>query len=435
MSGEYVMTRMKAHNHPVARRVAVATMTVLAASGVGLVAAPMAFGQLLVINGSSQGASVTNSGSASTNTGGNTAIGNASTNTATATAPAGGLINVPVSLGAPTNTSEGNAAVTTGAASAVGNSAGTGVGQSNGSGNQVNSFLAGQNQSAGVINAGSAGANTGGNTAVGNGSQNTATATQGVSGGLLGVGVTLGGPTNNSTGNATINSGTANAIGNNSGTTVGQASLQGGAGGPGALVLPGVGAVSGLGGSGVGAAPCSAGRFGSFQNVNVRNQGQAEANTGNNVAIGNASTNNAATNAQTVSGGLLGVGITIGGPVNNSTGTAVINTGPATAVGNNSVTEVGQIQGCPQVTTLTGGPGRPGIIVPAGHVQRVGTATLARTGLDTGDLGMMAGALLGVGMLLVASQRRRAAAARTAAVPMAGFGFGLGGNDWDRAVR
>jgi hypothetical protein len=180
------------------------------------------------------------------------------------------------------------------------------------------------------------------------------------------------------------------------------------------------------------------GRFGSFQDANVRNQGQAEANTGNNVAIGNNSTNNAnlAGGGQTVSGGLLGVGISIGGPVNNSSGTAVINTGPANAVGNNSSTEIGQFQGCPQVVTLAAG-GRPGVIVPAGHVvQKVGTATLARTGLDTGDLGMIAGALLAAGGLLIASQRRRAQTrVLAAAVPMAGFGFGLGADEWDRTVR
>ncbi|HVL05428.1 MAG TPA: hypothetical protein VM388_05540, partial [Acidimicrobiales bacterium] len=385
-----------------ARRVAIASMTVLASSGIGLVAAPMAFGQIVIgppiFGGSSQGAQVTNAGSASANTGGNAAVGNASTNNASVTAPAGGLLDVPISLGAPTNNSTGEATVTSGAANATGNSAGTNVGQSNASGNQVGSFLAGQHQSAGVTNAGSAGANTGGNTAIGNASQNTATVNQNVGGGLLGVGVNLGGPTNNSTGQATVNSGAANAAGNTSDTNIGQSSLQGGVGGPGALLRPGVGAIGGLGGSGVGPAPCPAGRFGSFQNVNVRNEGQAQANTGNNVAIGNASTNNASTDVtggQTVSGGLLGVGLTIGGPVNNSTGTAVINTGPATAVGNDSVTTVGQVEGCPQVATITA-PGRPGVIVPVGHqLQRVGTATLARTGLDTGDLGMIAGALLG----------------------------------------
>jgi hypothetical protein len=432
------MRRGMGSSHPVARRVAVAAMTVLTASGIGLVAAPMAFGQIVIPIGNfgnSQSAGVTNSGSASANSGGNTAIGNASTNTHTQTAPASsGLLNVPVSLGAPNNTSNGAAAVTTGPATAVGNDAGTSVGQSDASGNQVNAFLNAQRQNAGVTNAGSGSANSGGNTAIGNGSQNTTT--QEVSGGLLGVGVTLGGPVNNSVGSATINSGAANATGNDSSTQVGQSSV-GGAGG--SATRAGVGAIPGLGGAGVGAGPCSASRFGSFQNVDVRNQGEAEANTGNNVAIGNASNNETSATApgQTVSGGLLGVGITIGGPINNSSGVAVINTGPANAVGNNSTTQVGQVEGCPQVVTLAAAGGRPGIIVPAGHVvQRVGTATLARTGLDTGDLGMIAGALLGAGMLLVASQRRRAQArALAAAVPMAGFGLGLGADDWDRTVR
>lgn len=423
------MTRTKSSNHSVARRVAMASMTVLASSGIGLVTAPMAFGQIVLSSpllGSSQGTTVTNGGSASANSGGNTAVGNGSTNTASSTSSAGDLVDVPVSLGAPTNNSTGEATITSGAATATGNDSGTTVGQSSASGNQVSGFLAGQQQGAGVTNAGSASANSGGNTATGNGSQNTATVTQNASGGLLGVAVNLGGPTNNSTGTATINSGAANATGNSSDTTVGQSSLQGGPGGG----FGGHGALAGHG-------PCPAGRFGSFQNVNVRNEGQAEANTGNNVAIGNASTNNASTTAdsgQTVSGGLLGVGINIGGPVNNSTGTAIINTGPATAAGNSSTTEVGQVQGCPQVTTLTAA-GRPGVIVPPGHHVKARTGTLARTGLDTGDLGMIAGAMLGAGMLLVASQRRRTAAARSAAVPMAGFGFGLGGDDWDRAVR
>jgi len=413
---------MKGSNHSVARRVAMASMTVLAASGVGLVAAPMAFGQIIIpIGGSTQLVSVTNAGSASANSGGNIAIGNSSTNTATVApaAPAGGLITVPVELGTSTNTSTGEAAVTTGPATAVGNSSQTSVGQSNGAGNTVNSFLAGQTQLASVTNAGSAGANSGGNTAIANNSTNTVTAGD-VAGGLAGVGVSLGGAVNNSTGRATVNSGAANAVGNSSATGVGQSSQQGG--GQAGLARPGVGAVAGIGGSGVGAGPCSSGRFSSLQEATVRNQGQAQASTGNNVAIGNNSTNDFSSGGgQTVSGGLLGVGITIGGPVNNSTGTAVINTGPATAVGNNSSTQVGQQETCQQVTTLAG---RPGVIVPAGRVQ-ARTGSLARTGLDTGDLGMIAGALLGAGMLLIASQRRRMAV-RSAAVPMAGFGFGLG---------
>jgi hypothetical protein len=412
-----------------------AALTVLTASGIGLVAAPMAFGQIVIpiggpILNSSQGSSVTNAGSASANSGGNTAIGNNSSNTATVSAPAGGVLDVPISLGAPTNTSDGAAAVTTGPASAAGNSSDTSTGQSNASGSQVGSFLAAQQQGAGVVNSGSGSANSGGNTAIGNNSTNTATVTQDVSGGLLGVGVTLGGPVNNSTGSATINSGAASAVGNNSSTDVGQASQQGGG-----AVRPGAQALGGIGGAGVGAGPCGTGRFVSAQNVNVRNQGEAEADTGNNTAIGNNSANDASTTltGQTVSGGLLGVGLTIGGPVNNSSGTAVINTGPATAVGNTSSTEVAQVQGCPQVTTLTAG--RPGVVVPAGRPQ-VRTTALARTGLDTGDLGMIAGALLGAGMLLIASQRRRMAArSAVAAIPMAGFGFGRGADDWDGAAR
>ncbi len=467
LSGECVMTRSKSSAHSVARRAAMASMTVLAASGIGLVAAPMAFGQIVIPIGgpiglSSQSAGVTNSGSASANSGGNTAVGNGSTNTAAASAPGSSAVGVPVSLGAPTNTSEGTATVTSGPAAAIGNSAQTGTTQSNASGNQVNGFLSAQDQSAGVTNSGSGSANTGGNTAIGNNSRNSATVTQGVSGGLVGVGATLGGPVNNSTGTSTINTGAANALGNNSATNVGQGIVQGGGGGfgggpvvggagvggagggpaggvlvgpgPGAIGGPGVGAVRGIGGAGAGPAPCSNGRFVSFQDVNVRNQGQAQANTGNNTAIGNNSTNNASADVagagQTVSGGLVGVGVTIGGPVNNSSGSAVINTGPASAIGNNSTTQVNQFEGCPQVVTVAG---RPGVPVPVA-ARGIAQGTLARTGLDTGDLGMIAGALVGAGMLLVASQRRRLAA-RAAAVPMSGLGLGLGGDDWDRAVR
>src|SRR5215210_6828372 len=103
------MRRSKSSHQRVARRVATASMTVLAASAIGLVGAPMAFGQIVLPIGiSSQGVGVTNSGSASASSGGNTAVGNASTNAASTTA-GGGLIDVPISLGAPTNTSTGTA--------------------------------------------------------------------------------------------------------------------------------------------------------------------------------------------------------------------------------------------------------------------------------------------------------------------------------------
>src|SRR5215213_3454776 len=140
------MRRSNGSDHPVARRVALASMTVLAASGIGLVAAPMAFGQIVIpiggpLLGSSQNANVTNSGSGTANTGGNAAVGNGSTNTAstasTSTAPAantggvlgvGSVLGVGAVVGAPTNTSTGTANVTTGPATAAGNSSGTTVG-------------------------------------------------------------------------------------------------------------------------------------------------------------------------------------------------------------------------------------------------------------------------------------------------------------------
>jgi hypothetical protein len=417
------MRRNSRSFHPVARRVAMASLTVLAASGVGLVAAPMAFGQIALpigslLGGGTQSAGVTNGGSASANSGGNTAVGNSSANSITISTPAA-TVSVPVSVGAPTNTSDGSATITSGAANAVGNSSGTGVGQSNASGNQVNGFL---NQSAGVTNAGSASANSGGNTAVGNNSTNTQTVSQNVTGGLVGVGVNVGALSNTSSGTATITSGAANAVGNTSETQVGQSSVQGGAGGP---VRAGVGG-AGPGAAAIGAAPCSVGRFAPVQQVGVRNEGQAQANTGNNRAIGNDSINDISTTIAGGSGGVAGVPLTIGAPTNTSSGTAVITTGPASAVGNSSVTEVGQQQTtCPQVVTVAA---RPGVVVQ----PRVGT--LARTGLDSSDLGMIAGALVGAGILLVASQRRRMVA-RSAGVPMAGFGLGMGGDDWDGAIR
>ncbi len=186
------------------------------------------------------------------------------------------------------NTSTGTAAVTTGAANATGNTATTGVNQarlgSDGSGgfgsgagggagagaapagffnatpffpgtfpgtvnNLGNSFdpcsgrffplnpffnaPSGSNQTARVDNSGDAVASTGNNTAIGNNSTNTQSINQTASGGLIGLNVNLGSPTNNSTGTATINTGAANASGNQSSTTVNQACGQLAAGGGG----------------------------------------------------------------------------------------------------------------------------------------------------------------------------------------------------------
>ena len=73
-----------------------------------------------------------------------------------------------------------------------------------------------------VNNDGVAVADTGNNTAIGNNSENSAVVNQTASGGLIGLNVNLGSPTNNSTGTATINTGAANASGNQSSTTVNQ---------------------------------------------------------------------------------------------------------------------------------------------------------------------------------------------------------------------
>ncbi len=224
--------------------------------------------------GNSQSATVTNDGVAAASTGGNTATGNDSVN-AIGPADGDGAIDALVALGAPTNTSTGTATITSGPANAVGNTATTGVNQANlgnggagsggfGSGagggaaalppgffnatpfhpgsfpgtvnNLGNSFdpCSGRffpfnpffntpsSQRATVDNNGDAVASTGNNTAIGNNSTNTQSINQTASGGLIALNVNLGSPTNNSTGTATINTGPANASGNNSSTTVNQ---------------------------------------------------------------------------------------------------------------------------------------------------------------------------------------------------------------------
>ncbi|HEX7277905.1 MAG TPA: hypothetical protein VF244_11065, partial [Acidimicrobiales bacterium] len=211
---------------------------------------------------------------ANATTGGNTATGNNSTNTI-GPADDDGAVDALVALGAATNTSTGTANVTSGPATATGNTATTGVNQAklgnDGSGgfgsgagggaaaapagffnatpffpgtfpgtvnNLGNSFdpcsgrffpfnpffnAPASGQTARVDNSGTANASTGNNTAIGNNSTNTQSINQTASGGLIGLNVNLGSPTNNSTGTATINTGAANASGNQSSTTVNQA--------------------------------------------------------------------------------------------------------------------------------------------------------------------------------------------------------------------
>src|SRR5215210_3750923 len=266
-------------------------------AAVGLLAVP-AFGQI-----SLQGGGVGNSGTASAGTGGNSAVGNQSANTAGAsttgsvTGLVGELLGVNLSLGAPQNTSNGTAAVTTGPATATGNTSSDAVSQGNGAGGRGSGSL----QSGSVANAGTADANTGGNTAVGNQSTNVASTTQNVTGGLLGVGLVIGGPTNVSNGTATINSGPATATGNVAEGSVTQAN--GGGHQPFGL------------GIGLGTGFCSRA---SQQVADVSNQGTASAGTGNNAAVGNASTNTATSELNgALSGGILGLDLSLGGPSND----------------------------------------------------------------------------------------------------------------------
>ena len=94
---------------------------------------------------------------------------------------------------------------------------------------------------------------------------------------------------------------------------------------------------------------------------------------------------------------------------------------PSAAIGTDAFQEcdiVGVTRSVTKHNELVTDPARiAGAVAEAFHI--------ARTGLDTGDPGMIAGAALGMGILLMASQRRRFVA-RHADVPMAGFGFGLG---------
>lgn len=375
---------------------ALAMVSLLGAVGIGRADAQ------IVIPIGGQSSNVANNGGAQANTGGNSSTANSSSNTATSTVGSQGgggllgtLVGVNLGLGAPTNTSTGTSNITTGPATATGNQSGTGVGQSSTGGGGTSRFAPAPVQSSGVVNEGAASANTGGNSGVGNSSENTATNNLTSSGGLVNAVVNLGGPTNNSSGTSNITTGPASAIGNVADTTVEQTRVGGhGVDGQGLTFVPGVGFVptAGLGGD------CS-GRGG--QRSSVVNRGEAVANTGNNTSVGNSS-RNVATNNQTISGGLIGLGINIGGPTNNSDGTSTIVTGPAVAVGNQSTTAVDQ-------TCVGFVPVAARHRTTVGHVRTatVTPGTLARTGAEAPDLALMAAALLFGGSVMVLPARRR----------------------------
>jgi len=162
-------------------------------------------------------------------------------------------------------------------------------------------------QDADVTNTGVGVANSGGNTAVGNDSQNTAAAGQVAAGGLASNQADV---SNESNGSASIETGDATGIGNHSETEVAQKHT--GNGGPGLSVV--------------------------VQDTDVTNAGIGIANSGGNDATGNDSQNAAIC-------GQLAVGFLASNSCdasNSSDGTAAIETGDATGIGNHSKTKVGQ---------------------------------------------------------------------------------------------
>ena len=250
-----------------------------------------------------QESNVTNAGAAAANSGGNVAIGNASTNVAgCAQGAMGGIASNTCNGG---NASNGTASITTGEATAAGSVASTDVDQE--SAGSEDGGLAIASQDTDVTNAGVAAANSGGNVAVGNASTNIAVNAQGAGGGLAS---NSGSASNTSNGTAGITTGAAEAAGNVSKTTVDQAAASGE-------------------GNGLAIA---------VQHTDVLNLGFAAANTGGNLALGNASFNLAA-NLQ----GAVGlIATNTGSATNASNGSGSVKTGGAKAAGNSSTTDVGQ---------------------------------------------------------------------------------------------
>ncbi len=190
-------------------------------------------------------------------------------------------------------------------------------------------------QGAHVDNAGLALANSGVNLAAGNASGNSAATQQGAGGAIPIVSTFLEGPggpggpggmggaqatqltataSNTSGGTAAITTGAAKATGNESSTTVEQTVPAG------AVATAGIAQVD--------------------QHASVSNEGLAIANSGLNLAVGNASTNSVAT-SQTVVGPSKATNETATAS-NTSSGSATITSGAATATGNSSSTSITQ---------------------------------------------------------------------------------------------
>ncbi len=267
-----------------------------------------------------QNADVANVGISIANTGLNLAVGNLSDSTTNniqgATSGAGppaGDDSVASNDGTATAESNGSASISTGNADAAGNRSTTNLTQVVDV-NTPGSGLVMTDQTATVINLGIAAANTGGNLAVGNASQtNSASNDQSAdatSGGDDAVAANFGSAVTNSDGNASVKTGNANGVGNESTTNVNQtvnADTDGG------FALP-------------------------DQTATVANIGIGIANTGLNAAIGNISTNDSTTSQDATADSSTddAVASNFGDATTTSNGSADVNTGNANSVGNDS---------------------------------------------------------------------------------------------------
>ena len=311
----------------------------------------------LILN--TQVAVVANVGLGSADSGGNSAIGNTSQNDAnleqhahigsdnqagTSTTILGGIVAA-ANSGSAATTSDGDASITTGDATATGNHSATTLSQTedgtvSGLGAVVNT------QAAGVLNAGVGVANSGGNLAIGNVSNNRTDALQDAligsqnAGGPIVIGAGFVTASNQaavdstSDGSADITTGAATATGNASSTHLTQDTA---------------GDISGLG------------LVLNTQVAGVANVGLGLANSGGNVALGNASNNDQLggvpiSNQDALIGSgnfddpdvpviILAPSITASNAASVSTtsdGDATVNTGAATATGNLSSTNLHQ---------------------------------------------------------------------------------------------
>ncbi len=281
-----------------------------------------ALGNVQVID---QTAAVANVGVAVADTGNNRAVGNQSVNTADTDQTALNALGGATNSGTAANSSNGTALISTGHASAFGNQSNTTINQSaNGSAHGGLGGILVVTQTGAVLNAGVAQATTGGNDAEGNSSDNEVGLLQ-TANATAGLASNSGKSQNTSDGLATISTGNSSAVGNQSDTKVTQ-STQGSAGGP---------------------------DPGGLQLLNqlgfVVNAGIATANSGGNEADGNESHNDDDEQINQNIGvdsappeGPVGVASNTADASNWSNGTGQIWTGPTSAVGNQSTTELSQ---------------------------------------------------------------------------------------------